>query len=150
MFFKKSTDTHQRARGAKASNKVRDLWAVTPHFGPSGFIMHAGVGFVGVLMQKAPLRMLSSHGFGTTHGAIRAFSTWCHDDFGTEHLEHLTTFNRHTFGHQNGDGVTRDARDCGQRNASVARRWFENSLTFDEPPRGVGPLDHCIGDAIFN
>ena len=101
-------------------------------------------------MQKAPLRMFGCQGFGTTHGAIRTFSTWRHNDFGAEHLEHLTTFNRHALGHQDGDGVTRDARDCRQCNAGVARRWFENSLTFDEPTRGVGPLDHCVGDAIFD
>ena len=150
MFLQVSPDTHQGATRAEPGDEVGDLRAVAQDFWSGGFVVRTWVGFVAVLMQEAPLRMIGCERFRTTHRTIGTFRPWREDDFRTEHFEHLTALDRHTLGHEDGDRVAGDARNCRQRNPCVARRRFENSLTLHESPGCIRALDHRVGDAVLH
>ena len=112
--------------------------------------MRLRIGFVRVLIEKRPFRMLLSEFDCSLHRTIRTFSTRRKDDFGPEDFKKLATLDRHILGKNDFDGIALDAGDHCQRNAGVSRRRFNDGLAGRKGSVGFGILDHGQSDAVFD
>ncbi len=127
-----------------------DLGAIPQNLGAGALVVRSGVRVVGVLVGHEPLGMLGVEFERPFHRAVRALFAGSENQLGSEHLEHLATFDRHRGRHEDLDRVALDACDGRQGDAGVARRRLDDRLARTEQAFLFGVLDHRLGNPVFD